>query len=223
MSKWICAISNQEITVVAVETHPIKTLHPAEEIYIARAAPGRRAEFSAGRFCGHQAVARLGLPDQPIIVGDKGEPIWPKEVVGSITHDQGIAVAVVAPVKTVFAIGIDLLALNHSLDSSVASLVGSQPEFDIIGNMITRSESNLGIGNNYVDPLLLAFSAKESAIKAVSPLIDNYLDFGDIKLNCDGNLIQAQLASLNKYMQIHWHIFNRMIFTFTIEQQKVAQ
>jgi len=204
--------------VVAVKTHPIKSLHPLEEFYISRAVPSRRAEFAAGRFCGHQALARLGLPDQPILVGDRGEPIWPKEAVGSITHDQDIAVAVVAPIKTVLAIGIDILALSHSLDSSVASIICSQRELDRMHNMITGSGPNLDIGDDHVDPLLLAFSAKESAIKAVSPLLDDYLDFHDIKLSCDDKIIQAYLACLDKHLTIHWHIFNRMIFTFTIEQ-----
>ena len=203
---------------VAVKTHPIKSLLPDEEVFMASAAISRRAEFAAGRFCGHQAVARLGLPDQPIIVGVKGEPIWPKGIVGSITHDRDIAVAVVAPAKAVSAIGIDLLALSHILDSSVASLIGSQNEIDGINDLIAASGPYLGIGDVPVNPLLLAFSAKESAIKAVSPLLDDYLDFRDIKLNCEGNLIQAYLASLDKHLIIHWHIFNRMIFTFTIEQ-----
>ncbi|WP_374216235.1 4'-phosphopantetheinyl transferase, partial [Frankia sp. R82] len=57
-----------------------------EHEYVARAVPSRRAEFVTGRACARLALARLGVAPRPILRGPRGEPTWPRGIVGSITH-----------------------------------------------------------------------------------------------------------------------------------------
>jgi 4'-phosphopantetheinyl transferase EntD len=82
-------------------------LLPAEEPAVRTAGPRRRAEFTAGRRCAREALARLGLPAAPVPTGRAGEPRWPAGVTGSITHCAGYLACAVALVTDVAAIGID--------------------------------------------------------------------------------------------------------------------
>src|SRR6516225_8640665 len=82
-------------------------LFPAEEPAVRTAGPRRRAEFTAGRRCAREALARLGLPAAPVLAGRAGEPRWPAGVTGSITHCAGYRACAVARTADVTALGID--------------------------------------------------------------------------------------------------------------------
>jgi 4'-phosphopantetheinyl transferase EntD len=81
-------------------------LPAAEAARAARLPRGRAGEFTAGRWCAHRALQRLGCPEAAIGTGPHGEPCWPEGFTGSITHKAGAAVAVAALAPA--AIGIDL-------------------------------------------------------------------------------------------------------------------
>jgi 4'-phosphopantetheinyl transferase EntD len=52
------------------ETHadlPDGLLFPGERAIVARAVPGRALEFTTGRQCAREALARLGIPPEPIL------------------------------------------------------------------------------------------------------------------------------------------------------------
>ena len=80
---------------------------PAEESLIARAVEKRRREFITARHCARQALGQLGIEPTPIMRGDKGMPLWPKQIVGSLTHCDGYRAAVVAYAMGVRSLGID--------------------------------------------------------------------------------------------------------------------
>ena len=64
-------------------------LHPAEQACIAKAGLKRRLDFAAGRVCARRAMAQLGVDGLPLLVGEKGQPVWPPGIVGSISHCEG--------------------------------------------------------------------------------------------------------------------------------------
>jgi 4'-phosphopantetheinyl transferase N-terminal domain len=66
----------------------------------------RLREFTAARTCARLAIAKLGLPAGPILRGAWREPIWPRGVVGSITHCRGYRAAAVAKQRNVLTVGI---------------------------------------------------------------------------------------------------------------------
>ena len=73
-------------------------LHPLERALVAHAVDIRKAEFGDARWCAHQALADLGRDSsQPILRGERGMPLWPSAVSGSLTHTNGFRAAVVAP------------------------------------------------------------------------------------------------------------------------------
>lgn len=152
---------------------PEAALHPAEEPAVADAVPARRAEFGTGRWCARQALARLGPPEpalsEPLLlepavpVGERGMPVWPAGVVGSITHCAGYRAAVVAPRALLPGIGLD--AEPHApLPGTVLDVVALPEELDTLAALTDAAGGRTAIHHD-----LLLFSAKESVYKAWFP------------------------------------------------------
>lgn len=82
-------------------------LHPEEEVVVARAVEKRRREFTAVRACARRAMARLGVPPQPILPGERGAPRWPEGLRGSMTHCDGYRAAALVRATDLASLGID--------------------------------------------------------------------------------------------------------------------
>lgn len=136
--------------------------HYREEQSLAAAmTPLRRAQFLAGRRAAHRALSAGGLADGPVGSGARGEPRFPEGTVGSITHADGIALALVADAARNRALGVDLQL--RALPATAARLVLDDRERAWVRSAPTGTHRALR--------LLAAFSAKESVFKAVDPLV----------------------------------------------------
>lgn len=143
-------------------------LHKEEMKYICNAVSIRKKEFLAGRACARRALARLGIPNCPILVGPMREPIWPEIVSGSISHDGNYCVAAVALKKTTPLLGIDI-ALREPLNKELIKLICTKKDIEAINNSdFTSFEA---------DPYKLIFSVKESVYKCLFPVIQKIFDF----------------------------------------------
>ena len=80
----------------------------------ARRSRNGAASSSPPRACAREALARLGVPAQPIPTGSRGEPLWPDGIVGSITHCDGYRACAVAAAADWLTIGVDA-ELDESL------------------------------------------------------------------------------------------------------------
>jgi 4'-phosphopantetheinyl transferase EntD len=151
-------------------------LFPAEEALLARSVDRRRREFGTARRCAREALARLGHPPAPLLRGERGMPLWPDGVVGSITHCDGYRAAVVAPAAGMRSIGIDAEP-DEPLPDGVLGAVASAAERDHVHRLLTD------------DPRVrwdrLLFSAKESVYKAWFPLTRRWLDFTEAEVTID--------------------------------------
>ncbi|MFT3714969.1 MAG: 4'-phosphopantetheinyl transferase [Gordonia sp. (in: high G+C Gram-positive bacteria)] len=142
-------------------------LLPAEEGLISRAVEKRRREFTTARHCARQALGQLGVEPVPILRGDKGMPLWPSNVVGSLTHCDGYRAAVAAYSLQVRSLGID--AEPHlPLPDGVIDHTSLPAERDVLAG---RDDSL------HWDRLL--FCAKEATYKAWFPLTQRWLGFED--------------------------------------------
>ncbi|CUJ13163.1 4'-phosphopantetheinyl transferase family protein [Cognatishimia activa] len=97
-------------------------LWPAEEQAIANARPARQREFTAGRTAARRALLALGRAPSAIPMGEDRAPIWPRAVVGSISHDLMACVAVVGERDRFKALGVDIepnLPLEADLFSEI--------------------------------------------------------------------------------------------------------
>ena len=67
----------------------------------------RQKAFLLGRKTALLALMKIGL-SAPVLRGNSDEPLWPKGVVGSISHSGEFAICVVTNSKSIQGIGIDL-------------------------------------------------------------------------------------------------------------------
>lgn len=141
-------------------------LFPDEFSAVVGAAPRRRREFTSVRACARDAMAALGHPRASVPVGERGAPIWPAGLVGSMTHCEGYRAAAVARSSELASLGIDAEP-NLPLPAGVLSIIAGQREREALS----------------VLPLVdvawnrLLFSAKESVYKAWFPLTHRWLGF----------------------------------------------
>lgn len=132
----------------------------SEPLAVQKAVPKRQAEFAAGRRAARAALAGLGHQTRAIPAGEDRAPIWPDTVVGAITHDAGLAAALVANTQDCTAIGLDMAEAApfpvHLRDRI----------------LITQSERALGD----LDARAV-FSAKEALFKALYPSVRQFFGF----------------------------------------------
>lgn len=166
-------------TAVSVEAHEDAeetVLFPDEQRVVGRAVEKRKREFSTGRACAHAALERLGFAPTPIPSGERGEPLWPSGVVGSITHCDGYRAAALARDGDLLTIGID--AETHAaLPDGLVGDIARPEELPMLA-ALSREDPSV-----HWDRLL--FSAKESVYKAWFPLTKRWLGFEDATLSVD--------------------------------------
>jgi len=151
-------------------------LFPEEEELIARAVDKRRREFRTARACARTALAGLGVPPAPILSGERGAPVWPPGIVGSIAHCAGYRVAAVSRDSETLAIGLDAEP-DEPLPAGVLDAIALPGErFRLRELAAARPAANW-------DRLL--FCAKESVYKAWFPLVGRWLGFEEADVVID--------------------------------------
>ncbi|MFE9249821.1 4'-phosphopantetheinyl transferase [Streptomyces sp. NPDC007088] len=160
----------------AFEDTPGVLLHPEEEAVIAKAVDKRRREFTTVRHCARQALSALGRPAGPLVPGLRGAPVWPRGVVGSLTHCEGYRACAVALGAEVVSLGID--AEPHApLPEGVLDAIARPREQRQVARLASHFPARAW------DRLL--FSAKESVYKTWFPLTGQPLDFQEAELDLD--------------------------------------
>ena len=139
-----------------------------------RASPKRRAEFLAGRLCAQRALLRLqGRVSVPSIGPDRA-PLWPNGAVGSITHSDNWAAALVAKQAQFFGVGIDMERYLSNEDGQ-----------KLAGALLTANERERLNGltvEQFALMVTVIFSLKESLFKALYPLVGKHFYFEDAEL-----------------------------------------
>lgn len=134
----------------------------------------RRIEFAVGQYCAENAC--LLLDPSISIAGEISRqpdrsPVWPKGMVGSITHSQDFASAAVGWGSQYRGIGIDT---ENIIDKKVGEEIGP--------TISTYAELKLFKEWDYCLAYTLLFSAKESAYKCVYPTLNTLMSFKDFEL-----------------------------------------
>ncbi|MFE7275526.1 4'-phosphopantetheinyl transferase [Streptomyces sp. NPDC057623] len=166
-------------SVVTVEAYgdeePAGTaLYPEEEAVVARAVGKRRREFAVVRSCARRAMDKLGVPPQPILPGERGAPLWPAGLVGSMTHCDGYCAAALVRAVDLASLGIDAEP-HQTLPDGVLPAVALPAEAERLRRL---AGEHPGV---HWDRLL--FSAKESVYKAWFPLTGKWLDFTEADID----------------------------------------
>jgi 4'-phosphopantetheinyl transferase EntD len=154
----------------AFDDPPDAVLYPREAELIRRAVDKRRREFRTVRHCARRALCQLGLPPVEVLRGERGEPLWPAGVVGSMTHCGGYRAAALARSSDLRSLGIDAEP-HQPLPAGVLNTIALDEERAHLGQLASID------GTTCWDRIL--FCAKETVYKAWFPLTRSWLGFED--------------------------------------------
>ena len=160
----------------------------------------RRRASGAARRVARELMNSMGYAGIPILRSISGAPIWPAGVVGSIAHDDRIAVAAVGLRRDLDAVGIDI--------EPAAPLPP-----DMLELTVTPRERR-AIADNPLGAKLL-FAIKEAVYKAAYPLDQEFLDFHDIKVDLAGRLATTRAG---RTLALHWCVFSPVLVVATVQK-----
>lgn len=134
----------------------------------------RRAEYFSGRRCAHAVMVEEGYPALPVLRHLDRSPVWPLNIVGSITHGASLAAAIIKKryVTNVLNIGIDIEDLSREIRTDISKTTLTDWERDrwSVESMETSQEARI------------IFSIKETIYKCFYPVHHVYLGFHDAEI-----------------------------------------
>ena len=145
-------------------------LYPEEAAHVAKAVATRVQEFAAGRLCARRVLAEFGVLNYPLEAAKDRQPLWPANLVGSITHTEGFGAAVAAEKQHVAALGIDSEVAGR-VKAELWPCICTEGE---IAWLETRAPLERGVAAT------LIFAAKEAFYKCQYPLTAEWLNFHDV-------------------------------------------
>lgn len=152
-----------------------------------RAVKKRRDEFFLGRAACNAALKSIGIENPgPVLKGPSSEPLWPRGILGALSHCPGIAVCAVCHDNMLRGLGIDIEELPGDMPQDVIRLVCTKKEMEWVGNEPYKMK--------------MIFSAKEAAFKAFFPSVRMYMDFKDAELQWDEKKAAFDARLLKKYI-----------------------
>ncbi|TSP11286.1 4'-phosphopantetheinyl transferase superfamily protein [Cupriavidus campinensis] len=155
------------------------------------ATPRRQGHFRAGRYCARVALVRAGAAEHVVTMGEDRLPVWPDGWIGSISHADGMAVALAARASTTAGLGVDAEQwLTSARAADIAHLVATPQEIDLLA---ARA------GTSIEAAVTVLFSAKEALYKALYPTVRQFFDF------TAATLTDASAGHLTLTLTRHWH------------------
>jgi 4'-phosphopantetheinyl transferase EntD len=131
-----------------------------------------RRQSGAARIVARELLLAAGFGARPIPRTSSGPPDWPSGIVGSLAHDDEIAVAAIARADRYAGIGIDV-----------------EPALPLPLELVERV-ATLAERRRYAARVLesrILFAAKEAIYKAQYPRDGAFLDFQDIEVDLELN------------------------------------
>ncbi|WP_246707387.1 4'-phosphopantetheinyl transferase superfamily protein [Mesorhizobium sp. NZP2077] len=145
-------------------------LLPEEARSISARQPAMRRASGAARWIAHRLLADIGIGNVAIPRAPSGAPTWPDGIIGSLAHDDDMAVAAVARVGRIVSLGIDVEPAQ-ALPDDISAIVAT-------GADRTGAADRLLAGR-------ILFCAKEAVYKAAYPLDREILGYEDIAVDLD--------------------------------------
>ena len=155
-----------------------------ERQLVRHAIASRQREFYSGRHLARVALHRAGMSPTCIPRGPLGDPIWPGSVVGSITHGHTYGAALIGFDSELEGLGLDLIEDLRQVTEDLAAQVLHPHERALLRSLYPD-----------LSPVGVAFSIKESVVKATSVLIGRYMDLLEIRLDSTN---QGLIARINE-------------------------
>ena len=140
------------------------------------AVPKRAREFAAGRAFARRALVILGVPPGPLPIKRDRSPLWPPEIVGSLTHTADYCAVAVARTMDASAIGIDVEDWSRFDPILVEQIFSPAEMHQHVADSPPHDLRRLGT---------LIFSAKEAIYKCLSTQAGARLSFRSCTVHLD--------------------------------------
>jgi 4'-phosphopantetheinyl transferase EntD len=127
-----------------------------------------RRQSGAARMAARELLGDLGYDKLSLPRKASGIPSWPPKIVGSMAHDDDIAVAAIARTDQFAALGIDIEPAQE-IDRDLVTIVTTSSERRRYNSAILTSR--------------LFFVIKEATYKALNPTDGRFLDFHDMEVD----------------------------------------
>lgn len=127
--------------------------------------PNRKKEFLLGRLCAIKAhEMHFGSELLTLPASADRSPLWPKNVIGSISHNQNWVGAALTGAQQLLGIGIDFEVIGRA-------------KLELTRYILNSHDLNFHQSLNSRELLTLIFSAKESLYKALYPQVKCFFGF----------------------------------------------
>lgn len=227
-------------------------LHPHELAHMQVLTPPRQLTFAGGRLAIHRAIraaqqqqgdacelVKAPRTVRPVMPNIMGAPTLSLDWLGSISHTQGLATAIVREATALSTVPTSAGLPNHALpQQSTRSAVGidiestlRRPSLRIARRILSPVErltlvSSVNSGELGLDEsteLLLRFSLKEALYKALHPMLCCTIPWHSVKVrpradggcNVDMSELEQQLQ-LRLRVEAHWQQRDHFFLTTAI-------
>jgi 4'-phosphopantetheinyl transferase EntD len=183
-------------------------LAPEEQAKAAGLPRPRRRTWAGGRAAMHEALARLGHPLADVGSDDRGAPQMPSGVLGSITHKEELAAALVVGADARGSVGVDL-EMDVVRGHDIAARVLTPAELQEIAHLDADARAR---------EVLLRFSAKEAVYKAIDPYVRRYVGFLEVEVSprADGSAVVRERLRDGEgpfRLEVTWRRFDGIVLT----------
>ncbi|EDB4569399.1 4'-phosphopantetheinyl transferase superfamily protein [Salmonella enterica subsp. enterica serovar Panama] len=139
-----------------------------------RASEQRQAEYLAGRLCARRLLQEFDIRLNAPLMDEDRSPYWPSHYQGAISHDRQLVISVVT--RAIYGrVGADIESLTPKINpGTIKNRICNIEE-------INRTISKACMTEHQA--LILLFSAKESAYKALPRSLQQQVDFHNLELN----------------------------------------
>lgn len=161
-----------EVRAAELDPNDLATMWPVEREYVQRAVLKRQIEFATVRRLARGNLAAMGIPAQALVPRADRSPVWPVDVVGSITHGAGLGAVICAASANWRSLGVDIEARREFTTGMQAMVLGPQERQDL------RKLGPEAQERRCVE----VFCLKEAFYKFQAPLTGMFLDFLDVRL-----------------------------------------
>ncbi|HSI06003.1 MAG: 4'-phosphopantetheinyl transferase [Myxococcota bacterium] len=183
----------------------VAALHEEERKPLQRFAVRRKLTYAGGRYAMRELLRRLSLADGPILSDDRGAPVLPASVRGSISHKDEVACALVTNDTSAYY-GVD-----------VEGLPG--PSDDLASHILTARElaqvSAMADAQRALE-LSLRFSAKEAIYKALDPYVRRYVAHEEVEVTPkpDGSAeVWSKVFPTGLRVEVTWRKYSDFVLT----------
>jgi len=165
----------------------IARLHPQEAQALSRFKMSRRSTWVGGRLALAQACEALDESFRPILNDERGAPVLPTGLTGTLTHKNNIAISLVAHSKRSMRLGIDVEAISLR-QQSIEKMILTDAELTKLSTIASDRRQEFVVSR---------FSLKESIYKAIDPFVKRYVGFKEVEIHETNEGFEARFKLKN--------------------------